>query len=464
MNDLVEALYRADELNNPPAIFQMMSEAEIFAEAKAVLVDLDEGYLVGPTLIDAIRINFEGLQRGHIFDLLIFILDTPNLDSLLYRTAQRTILTYSTKWQLREARTLHTKLEDNYLQALDQKDFYNAELWLEGNVLLSIYRKEDGLFLRSVGLLLTDPPPLIVGEEGYVDHLSIKSIKLLGHCFDYQPENPSISNKLKNTSSVVINNPSVLSEALYNGGICYLYDAFHADDKESLQESLEKAMKSYEEAQKTEENRTDAALLGAIIRCYLYLLEPDVELPQITIYVREAKQLLFDRLSIFPDDLPTNYSQVEFEIVRLVSYFEQWVANIAEFPNQNLQPSLQLLAKTYAAIRETEFVADLAYSALETGVKVVMLPYTASRFIKSRELVNKLQSFISDEGWKETATALEVEFYTLVYNELSGQSSPKEEAATRLEQIRVAAETEKQMAGEGFRRSRNFRERGLGFA
>ncbi|MBE2279704.1 MAG: Crp/Fnr family transcriptional regulator [Ignavibacteriaceae bacterium] len=88
-----------------------------------------------------------------------------------------------------------------------------------------------------------------------------------------------------------------------------------------------------------------------------------------------------------------------------------------------------------------------------------MLPYTASRFIKSRELVNKLQSFISDEGWKETATALEIEFYTLVYNELSGQSSPKEEAATRLEQIRVAAETEKPELAQSINK---WRERGLG--
>ncbi|MCA9921461.1 MAG: hypothetical protein KC421_03765 [Anaerolineales bacterium] len=459
---LIAALYQADSLHNPSEIFKMFPEREIFALAGTILNDPEEGHLVGPTLIDAVRIGFDSLQqRDQIFNLLIFILKNPSLDSLIYRVTQRTILIHSGKWSSTEVRIFHTTFENNYLEELKSGDAYTAELSLEGNVLLSIYRKDDGLFQRSIGLLLTDPPPFIFDDRGGVDHLSVKYVKLLGHCFDYQPENPSIGKKFKAMLSEVENNPSVQSEVLYSIGICYLYDAFQANDIHSLHESLDQARRSFDEVQETEENRTDAALFDAIVNCYLSLLKPNdlnINFEQVTAYVRKAQQLLFDRLSGLPDDLPVIYSQAEFEIVRLASYLEQWVTQISEFPNQNPQLSLQVLARTYAAIRETDITSGLAYSALETSEIYVMLPYTASQFIRSKELVNQLQFMLSDESWKENATPLEFEFYSLVYDELSRHPFPKEEAATQLEQIRVAAEKEKPELAQSIKK---WQERGL---
>jgi len=439
MDTLREALYQADKLHDPRVIFDLLPEVEVFSQAEELLSNPDAGYLLGPTLIEAIQLRFDSLkERRRIFDVLLYALSHPSLDSLIYRYTQRAILFHSTKWQTIETRKFHSVFEDNYLQSQKQGDRYIAELSLEGCVWLPIYRQDEGLFLRAVSLLLTDFPELAENVGGNVDNLPVKAVKLLAHCYDFQPEYRSIRDKL--LSLVKVNDQFILAEVHYSLGICSLYDAFKAVDAEGLKSALEQALKEFEGAEELEENRTDASLFGTITKCFLYLQNTPAGSTEAIEYVKTAQKLLFERLGAFPDDLPTTYSAAEIEIVKLISYFEHWISHTFAFDELEPQPSLQLLAKAYAAIRETEFRSKLPTLAKETGSRLVLLPYTSSQFVKSQEVLSKLQKILSSSSLRLTATSPELEFYDLAFKALRDVTDPKDSATTRVEEIRVVAE------------------------
>ena len=94
--------------------------------------------------------------------------------------------------------------------------------------MLALFRADDGLLYKAIGVLISDFPP-IPTDPYNAAYLPVKALKLLGRCYDRHPSDAPL---VKAVQSVVgTSNLAVDAEARYTLGIVHLYDAFRAPDR-----------------------------------------------------------------------------------------------------------------------------------------------------------------------------------------------------------------------------------------
>jgi hypothetical protein len=441
LEQMKQAIYRADELHNPGAIFTFVEESLIWRYARAILDDQEWNFLLAPTLIQGINAIFSTISnQAAVYDLLLHALhftDTPL--NHLYQAAQHTILTHADVWNTKDARHLNRTFEGNYLSTLEEGDQFIAILSLEGAVMLSLLRREDDLVHRALSLLLGDFPP-IPDDPGDPAYLPVKALKLLSRCHDYFPADPTIRRKVEQCVGSV--NYAVNTEAHFTLGIIALYDAFQASDRSIFLSALQEATAYFSTAARSEENRTDAELFAAIVGCYTLFLTASSP-ATIVDAVAQAEAILTERLWFFQGrDTPDTFNR-ELRFVQLLAHLAHWASVLREPTHwPELKPSLLLLADIYTAVRQAEVAHDFMGSVSDITRNYVMLPHLLGRFVQVQEITAKMSSLLSDNTWKEQVTPSQLAFCELVLQVVRDAPPPKAQAATELEHIRVAAERE----------------------
>ncbi len=81
------------------------------------------------------------------------------------------------------------------MKVKDGGNQFLARLALEGAVLLLVFREENALLYRAIGLLLEDFPALPNHPHNSAD-LAVKAIQLLGHFYDRYPHDQTIVAKI----------------------------------------------------------------------------------------------------------------------------------------------------------------------------------------------------------------------------------------------------------------------------
>jgi hypothetical protein len=438
LEDVIQAISEADEKGNPATIFNLISEHLIWAYAKTILDDPEQHYQYGPTLLHGIGVALPHLEDSSAVSATILHALKITSDSLVYEAAQSIILSYAQEWEESLARKFYKIFEDNYENTMNGGDQFIARLALEGTVMLPMYRADDGLLHRAIGLLLDDFPP-IPNDPDDTAYLPVMALKLLGRCYDRYPQDNAIAKRIQQTIGCA--NYSVDTEARFVLGITKLYDAFRASDESSFLTALNAANKLFKVATTSEEGRTDAELFATITQCYV-LLSTAVQPSAIAETVRKANEVLTERLFSFRGAEVPTIIDFEFRLVQLISYLARWVDTLTEATRwSDLKPPLRLLADIYTAIRQNEATDGLISNVSRATRELVMLPYVKGRFAQIQEVTAKLTSILSDPEWRTRASTSEIEFYELILQEVQATSLPKVWAAT-LEKFRVAAERE----------------------
>ena len=436
--EVIQAISEADENGDPASIFTLISEHLIWEYAKTILDDPEKHYQYGPTLLQGIGIALPHLNdRTAICETILHVLKITS-NSLVYEAAQSVVLSYAKEWEESLARRFYKIFEDNYENTMNGGDQFIASLALEGTVMLPMYRADDGLLHRAIGLLLDDFPP-IPSDSGDPAYLPVKALKLLGHCYDRYPQDSAIAKRVQQIIGCA--NYPVDTEARFILGIIKLYDAFRASDESSFLTALNAASSLFKVAATSEEGRTDAELFATITQCYV-LLSKAAQPSTIEETVRKANEVLTERLFSFrAAEVPT-VIDVEFQLVQLIGYLARWVDTLTEATRwSDLKPPLRLLADIYTAVRQFEVMEGLIGEVGRSTCELVMLPYVQGRFAQIQEVIAKLTGILSDPGWRTHASTSEIEFYELILQVVQANPHPKEWAAT-LEKVRVAAEQE----------------------
>jgi hypothetical protein len=435
--EVIQAISKADERGNPASIFSLISERLVWDYAAAILDDPEYHYLYGPTLLQGIGVAFPHLEdRTAICATVLHALKSTN-DSLVYEAAYSIILSYAKVWEESLARKFYKIFEESYESTLDGGDQFIARLALEGTVMLPIYRADDGLLHRAIGLLLDEFPP-IPHDPGDPAYLSVKALKLLGRCYDRYPQDSSIAKMVQQTIGCA--NYAVDAEAHFILGVIKLYDAFRASDENAFLEDLHVANDLFKVAAKAEEGRTDAELFSTIIQCYLLLLERVQPLATVEM-IRKANEVLTERLFSFGGIEAPAIIELESRLVQLISYLERWLNVLSEATQwPDLKPPLKILTEIYSAMRHFEVTEGLIGDVGKVTRELVMLPYIRGRFVQIQEVTAKLSGILSDQEWRTHASKSEQEFYELLLQEVKAVSFPKDLTATGLEKVRVAAE------------------------
>lgn len=436
LDNLLDAISQADEQGNPAAIFGLLAEKMIWDYSGLVFDNPERGLSHGPILLEGIGLSFGNLQYPLAAIQLIFRVLNTSSDGLVYNAAQRAALCSLPFITNEQAKQLYVVLENGYRRTVDG-DLFIAVNALEGAVMLCIFRNDKGLLLRAMGLLLTEFPP--IPEDPYDPaYLSVSAIRLMGRCYDRNPTVSSIGEKIG--EFVSNRNIAVANEACFNMGIVKLYEAFQSLDKPVLVTTLTSAKELFQTAYRGEENRTDAELFLAICKCYLSLLTfgaPD----EVNEIIRQAKDVLAERLLLMGEDASPWAMEVEYHLVNLLTHFDTWAQQLSRANRwPDIKPPMSALAKAYTAIREYDAHGGVVAAASKAGTNIVMLPQLASQFIRIQEIEAKLEGVLADQVWLQTAPTHEIAFYELVLEEVRQSPLPKDDAAARLEHIRAAAE------------------------
>ena len=163
---------------------------------------------------------------------------------------RRYSLSYAKEWEESLARKFYKTFEETYENTVNEGDQFIARLALEGAVMLPMYRVDDGLLHRAIGLLLDEFPP-IPSDPGDPAFLPVKALKLLGRCYDRYPQDSSIAKKVQETIGCA--NYAVDLEAHFILGIIKLYDAFRTTDESSFLNELNVANNLFNVALTSEE-------------------------------------------------------------------------------------------------------------------------------------------------------------------------------------------------------------------
>lgn len=200
LDQMIQAIKRAEEKNNPAEIFVLVPENIIWSYARSIFDDLElKDY--GPTLLQSIDEAFASIRdRDFACDLLLHILASAT-DKLIYRSAQQVVLHKSGVLEKKFVRQLYNFFEASYQNHIDGGDAFIAQLSLEGAVLLPVFRADNGLLHRAISLLIEDFPP-IPDEPSNAAYLPVKAIKLLGRCYDCIPKDLLLFRKFRNLFSV----------------------------------------------------------------------------------------------------------------------------------------------------------------------------------------------------------------------------------------------------------------------
>lgn len=437
LEQVTQAIIESDKLHNPGSLFAVVSEEVIWSHATTILDDPESNSLLGPTLVQGIGEAMLLLSnRSRACSTLLHALQYSR-EHLVYQQAQHVVLQFTNLWEKPAARRFFSTFEERYLEVKDGGDQFLARLALEGSVLLPIFREENALLHRAIGLLLEDFP-VLPDHPSDPSYLAVKAIQLLGQCYDHYPHDKAIIAKIRECRSSV--NYSVAAEASFVSGIIALYEAFQSTSEMTCLEALIQAERYFNNALNSVENRSDAELFSAITKCYVLFFQSS---PAFLIRdtVQQAQHILTERLLLLEDGKQSKTAEEEFQLVQILLQLEQWattLTDIAQWPDLKL--SLQILADAYAAVRTTTATSHFLKMVKRQTQHMVMLPYVSGKFLQIQEIVAKLTRILSDAEWRKQASVSHVEFCELLLQMLRDVSSPKERAATDLEKLRVAAE------------------------
>lgn len=428
-------LQHVENSNNLSTLFNTIDEVDLWPLIWIVVTEDDtEGNYYPLIILRGLTSHYRKLQdKASAEKIITFILEKSK-DEIIFSAVEETILNNANEFGDLVAKKIHRLLETRYISGLSSDSEFIVIKAMEGTVMFPLLRGNDALLLRSIGLLISEFPeiPIDPSDPAY---LTVKAIKLLGHCFDKKPDNEDI--RLKIESLLECENFAVKSEANFSVGIINLYAGFRATEENQFLEYLQTAneffIKSY-----ANENRTDAHFFSAIISFFLSLLTG--VLTDLTHFVSLAKGYLLERLLLIGRSNPVYSLAREESLSGLIFTLENWnktISQAAYWPN--ITPGLHKLAELYASARELEVLDGLSNTAANTSVKLVMLPTVMSQLIKVQNISSKLTEILSDQEWRNLASQPEIDFYEMLLRELPKISHPKELAAVDLIQIRTAA-------------------------
>jgi hypothetical protein len=441
-DQLIALIYEADERAQASYIFEAAPEALVWAHADSLLDDPEEGYLVGPTLLEGIGIAYPRLQnKAAAADVLAHAL-SPTQDSLVFHEAQRVIFTHVFDWDQEATDRFYDLFESSYRYNGANADAFIRETALEGSVMLPVLRGDEAMLHSAIGLLIKkfpEPPP----DPGDAASLTVKAVKLLGRCYDRLPSSVAIEKKLKEVEQKP--NWLAANEARFTLGIVQLYDAFRSNTRDDFISALAAAQSYFENAAKAEEGRTDAELFDAIARCYLLMLKsaPAQEISEAT---HEAQEILTERLLAFGGAtraISLHMANMESRLVQVIVHLSRWAEQLDSATQLSYSsPRLQVLAQAYAVVRETQAVEGILGDAGRLTEELVLLPEVGGRFFRTQEIQASFSEALADPALVAIMPPYEVDFYRLVLQQLGGSPPPKDEAATGLNRILVAAQSE----------------------
>jgi len=437
---IVDILYDPTTQTTPAILFEHVPEMIIWQQTETILSPELHDECVS-VLLHAIGDAFDVIKdKEAARDVVHKILTCDfDIDSLIYYDAQRVVLRHARNWSNSDAKQFYGAFQTGYFATVEDGDSFIAAAALEGAVMLPLYRGDQQLLYKPIGLLLNDFPP-IPGDPNDAALLPVLALKLMGRCYDFRPDTAELARKIE--AYVGESNIAVDAEARFNLGLVYLYDAFRADSGVGLQQALNQAFTLFEGTAKAEAGRTDAALFAAITKCYLEaLLMANVN--ALTVTVETVQKLLLER-QLFTIGSPSPAgNEMEFYLVRLASYLNRWVsqlAGITDYPN--IMPPMNILAETYTAVRHFQTTDAALRRAYQAAEALIMLPQIQSRFVQLQSATTKLQRVLADAEWRSQALAAEVAFYELVLHEITvSNHNPKGVAAADLqyEQLLAAA-------------------------
>lgn len=437
LEELVDLIIMADAQRNPALIFDQVPESAVWQWASTIMSHLEYSSWAGSILLQGIQQVFDKLKyRETLVSILSSVIKFTPDNYLLYET-QKTILHYAREWGTDAAKCFSQAFQNRYLSTFD-KDCFAASTMLEGIVWLPMCRNDRRLLRSATALLLNNFPP--TPNDPYdTALLPIKALKLLGYCYDFQPDD-LIAEEIQRYTGV--ENLAVKAEAHFNLGLVYFHDAFHANDRESLEQCLTEAFSLFENVTNAVENRTDAELFSIIVQCYLEALSPAAFPNKISKQVQKARKILMERLLLLGEMDTQVKEAAEFYLIQLLILLDRWVELLTSATRwPEIHPPMSELAEVYSTIRRFMDTNGFEGAAYRSTYEIVMLPKIRSEFIRVQEIKSKLRSLLNDPYWSGFASPDEVEFYELVLREIEGIPIPKEEAVADpyLERILVAA-------------------------
>lgn len=268
LEQVTQAIIESDRHHNPGSLFSHVSEESVWAYATAILDDSDSNYLLAPTLIQGIGealplLSNHSAARSTLLHALQY-----SRENLVYQQAQHVVLQHAKTWEKPVVRRFFSIFEAGYLEVKDGGNQFLARLALEGAVLLPIFREENALLHKAIGLLLEDFPTLPHHPSDAAD-LVVKAIQLLGQCYDQYPQDKAIVEKVRECRGST--NYAVATEAFFVTGIIALYEAFQSSTEIACLEALIQAESYFHSAHTSVENRSDAELFSTITKSYVLL-------------------------------------------------------------------------------------------------------------------------------------------------------------------------------------------------
>ena len=436
IDEFQNQLRRSENLGIPSHFFENFHETELWPLIMAVLSQEDqEGFYYPLTIMRGLENFYKKAQDKKSADEAILFVLEESKDDLIFSAAEEVLLFNAKEFDEMFAKKIHRILEMRYLNAMSSKNEFIANKALEGAVMFPLFRGNDGLLLRSIGLLISEFPE-IPDDPTDPAYLPVKAIKLLGRCFDKRPDNQEIYFKIE--SLLGFENHAVKSEANLGIGVVYLYESFKAREVDEFQINLQKANEYFIKSLEYE-NRTDASFYSAIVSFFLSIMTGVVK--DLSQYINLAREYLYERLMLIGSSSHSVSSvAVEEKLSRLIFFLEDWRETISQAPYwPNITPQLSKLAELYTSVRELDAYDDLAKAAANSSFDLVMLPTIKSQLIQVQNITSKIVEVLNDKEWRSLASPSEIEFYEMLVSELSKVSSPKELAAVDLSKIRTAA-------------------------
>lgn len=441
---LVQALHDADATGDVTIIFDILPEETILRYARDV-IDSDVSNDVGPSLLNAIERRFETLSgQKSAMNIVIYVLALSSVDSLVYASAQRVVLSNAHSLDLSTAKKVCGLFHERYKNEVVAGDQFIAAKALEGAVMLALFRNDPGLLFLAIGLLLTEFPPIPVSVEDASD-LAVLALRLLGRCYDHQPDNPSIVKKIHEL--ITSENTAVHLAAQFNAGIVNFYDAFRSADHKSLVIKLGAARNDFELVSQQGENQADAELLYLVCDCFLILMDAGSN-EEYALKARQAKRILIERLLLLGNDDNPYGSKLETSMIAILSLLADWESHLSEaIYAPDLRVPMSALAEIYTTIREFDATENVTMNLLHSTLDLVMLPSVRSHFIQIQEVRRKVLTVLNDPIWRQAAQPTEIAFYETVWSEITRNSDPKALAAPQLDKlVEEAAKYKPQLA------------------
>lgn len=423
--------------NNPSILFEKVSEEVIWRYVPKLIQD-GQHVELSLLLLYGIDRSFDHINKQDKLIQTLCLALAPTVDSLIFETAQRIVLANAKTWNRKTLREFYRTFENAYLQTKNTKSIFITCLSIEARILLPILSQDERQVHSAIGFLL-DEFPILSAENFDSAEVVVKALKLLRLSHEFLPHDSEITKQIERC--IKSENSFIKSEAYFCYGLVQLRTAFSVSNKSDFDEALKEASNYFEESLNVQENRTDSELLQQVCKCFLLLNRLAISKPsEIFQSISKTRELLFNRLVLLGGLRTTDSSSIEFNLVKLIVYFEEIIKQI-DSPSKtpDLTPRLKLLADLYKAINQFDSEENLVGFTSQAMQEFVFWPNFTSKFIEVQEIVSKLESKLLDQSWRKRAAPHELQFYEIALRNLK-DTPPNEVAATRSRDFRAAAE------------------------